>query len=121
MSSDGGAQLAACTISPAVQALDGGSSSTVCSAARTLLLCKTLDMGTSNAGEVCLSDDPSACPPSAGVLPDAGTSCDDECADDEYAVACGFGPGVAPSPPSGCRGYGAAPSGTIYYCCPCGG
>ena len=119
--SDAGSQLAACTMSPTVQALDSGASTTECTAARTLLICTTRDMGTSNAGEVCLSNDPSGCPSSAGALTDAGTVCDDECAANEYAVACGFGPGDAPSPPAGCRIYGSAPSGTVYSCCPCGG
>ena len=54
----------------------------------------------------------------------AYATCQDQCAESEYAVACG-GPSqpdaayVNQQPPSGCRLALATPSGVAFYSCPC--
>ena len=87
-----------------------GSSAPHCSAAPALLRCNTPDGGVN----ACLSNDP-------GCSDGGGTSCMNECANNEYAVGCYPPPfldaGTAPNPPSTCRlldGHSA------WYCCPCG-
>jgi hypothetical protein len=87
----------------------------VCHAARALVSCQT----PSGAGEICLSDDATACD---GPNPFAGTmlTCHDQCAAHEYVAACGgVGPGPVPDAPAGCTFSGANPGGIAYYCCPC--
>ena len=66
---------------------------------------------------MCASSNPTQCEETNGE-----TDCHDQCADDEYAVACG---GVGPnapqfSEPPGCRGFGRNPGGgSETFCCPC--
>jgi hypothetical protein len=79
-------------------AADAGS----CVTARYLVDCSNPGGG----GEGCLSAI-QECP---GY---AATSCESQCADDEYAVACADG-----TLPSGCRAQLPDPSGTAYGCCP---
>ena len=65
----------------------------------------------------CLSENPSQC-----EAIDSTRNCRDQCADDEYAVACGgVGPNAPPfSEPPGCRGFGRNPGGgSEAFCCPC--
>jgi hypothetical protein len=71
--------------------------------------------------ELCLSDDPTRCPDEGVSGGAAAMSCSDQCAADEYAVACGrIGPNVgSAAPPDGCRSLLAGPGGGISYCCPC--
>ena len=84
-----------------------------CHAKRALMSCSL----PGNLTEGCLSDDPTQCPGAA----DAGGTCTDQCAAEEYGVACGqVGPGPIGTPPAACRDMGAIPAGIVYYCCPCG-
>jgi hypothetical protein len=85
-----------------------------CRAARALVACHD------SAGDtcVCLSSDPQSCPTCGASY----SSCQDECALNEYAVTCGSvgpSPGGIASPPEGCTSKGANPGGSIEYCCPC--
>jgi hypothetical protein len=78
----------------------------------------------SGAGCGCLSNDSTSCPASAmcGVA-HGYTRCQDQCAANEYAVACGGPPkpdaaDVNQQPLNGCRIALATPGG-VAYCCPC--
>jgi hypothetical protein len=85
-------------------------SGSACVAAAALVAC----VGEDGTNEVCISNDPSGC--SNGT---SGT-CHDECStSNEYAIACEGHAGVPPQPPTGCQNYEGAPTGTVYYCCPC--
>jgi hypothetical protein len=46
--------------------------------------------------------------------------CMNACNAGEYAAACGFMTTPIDPPSSACRSVGIAPSGTGYFCCPCG-
>ncbi|HVV52264.1 MAG TPA: hypothetical protein VHO06_21525 [Polyangia bacterium] len=84
---------------------------TACQPARAFVSCTD----STGAGCECLSDQVSCACQAAGV------TCQDKCAANQYAVACGgVGPGAVPSPPDGCTFAGANPGGVAYYCCPCG-
>jgi hypothetical protein len=90
-----------------------------CRAARAFVACSY----PSGAGCECLSDGATSCP---GCGPGSGATCHDNCAGNEYAVACG---GVGPplpdagnsnaEPPSTCHLAGVVPAGIAFYCCPC--
>jgi hypothetical protein len=73
----------------------------------------------------CTSDDATTCPtPTTCGLAHGYTTCQDRCADNEYAVACGGLPqpdaaSVDQQPPGGCRLALATPGGEAFYCCPC--
>lgn len=103
-----------------------------CAAAVAALYCNTEGGG----GEHCLSNDPSKCSdaPAGGASSSSGggssstsdaggTTCVNQCTNDEYAVGCypppALGPmaGMAPQPPSTCR---IVNGGSAWYCCPCG-
>jgi hypothetical protein len=110
-SSAGAGGVAACTWPASLD--DADAAPGACHARRAMVQCQLPDGVT----EGCLSDDPTQCP----GAPDAGGTCTDQCAQDEYAVACGqVGPGPIGTPPAGCRSLGAIPAGIVYYCCPCG-
>jgi len=82
-----------------------------CAAASALVVC----VGENGTNEVCISNDPTGCSNGTG-----GASCHDQCSTSgEYAVACEGRTGSPPQPPAGCQNYEGAPTGTIYYCCPC--
>jgi hypothetical protein len=72
-----------------------------------------------------MSDDATACPAATTCGLSYGYStCQDQCAASEYAVACGGIPRpdaavVSQDPPSGCRLSTANPGGVAFYCCPC--
>jgi hypothetical protein len=91
-----------------------------CRASRALVSCN----GPSGGCE-CTSDDATTCPsPATCGLSHGHTTCQDECAAGEYAVACGGvpRPDTAQSntqPPSACRLALATPGGVAFYCCPC--
>jgi hypothetical protein len=66
----------------------------------------------------CLSDDPTTC---SGC--GSGFTCQNQCAANQYGVACG---GIGPSspssnqtPPDGCTVRLSTPAGVSFYCCPC--
>jgi hypothetical protein len=92
-----------------------------CHASRALISCD----GPSGGCE-CASDDVMACPADTACgLSNGYTTCQDECAAGEYAVACGGPPRldagfVDQQPPSGCRAGLPDPGGVTLYCCPCG-
>jgi hypothetical protein len=89
-----------------------------CRAKRAFVQCSLPSGGTS----FYLSDDPTQCP-SCG--PDGGATCQNECAADEYAAACGSipplegAPPVSENPPDGCHMVLPTPAGIAFYCCPC--
>jgi len=91
-----------------------------CHAARALISCSG-----PAGGCACMSDDATACPAATTCGLSYGYStCQDQCAASEYAVACGGIPRpdaavVSQDPPSGCRLSGANPGGVAFYCCPC--
>ncbi len=91
-----------------------------CRASRALVSCS----GPSGGCE-CASDDSTTCPaPVTCGLAYGYTTCQDQCAATEYAVACGGLPQpdaafVNQQPPSGCRLALATPGGVALYCCPC--
>jgi hypothetical protein len=72
------------------------------------------DCETSQGGSLCVTDG-DGCGNSSG--------CVDQCASNEYAVACGGPPLMDGStygdPPAGCRFKAANPGGGSYYCCTC--
>jgi len=71
------------------------------------------DCETSQGGTLCVSDG-DGCGSAGG--------CVDQCAANEYAVACGGPPvmdGAYADPPAGCRFKSANPGGVGYSCCPC--
>ncbi len=80
----------------------------------------------SGAGCLCISDDPTSCP---NCGPVTGATCQNVCAQGEYAVSCGGPPipiglpdggfGSYQKAPDGCTGVGATPGGNLYSCCPC--
>jgi len=78
-----------------------------------------------SGGCACASDDSTTCPtPTTCDVAHGYTSCQDQCTDGEYAVACGGLPQpdasfVYQQPPSGCRLGLATPGGVAFYCCPC--
>jgi hypothetical protein len=89
-----------------------------CIAARAYLSCE----GSTGGGEDCLSNDPSQCPGPNPIIGVTFSGCKDQCAVDEYAVACGGpGPGPWPAPPVGCRDLLPGPGGGTVSCCPCAG
>jgi hypothetical protein len=91
--------------------LNGADGRTACQPARALVSCTD----STGAGCGCLSDQISC-----DGCQIQGVTCRDQCAADQYAVACGgVGPGAVPSPPDGCTFAGANPGGVAYYCCPC--
>lgn len=101
--------------------VDGGSEAT-CFGARTALVCRVVkDMAASGAaGETCLSDNATRCPPGPFTV-SGSLACQDRCEPTEYAVGCGGAAAGAPltvTLPPECREingrYGAL------YCCPCG-
>ena len=109
---------------PSELASSDSTSRDVCHAARAWVSCQLPGGGSQG----CLSNDPTRCPsvPGLGAQPRSdGVSndplaCRDQCATDQYAVACGgVGPGAVPEPPEGCTFAGAVPAGIAYYCCPC--
>ena len=69
-----------------------------------------------SGGEVCLSDSVTSCTPST-----APSACVDQCASNEYGIAC-YPSATAPiHPPPSCRAVGAlSPVLVVPYCCPCG-
>jgi hypothetical protein len=88
--------------------LSADASTPHCAAARALVSC---DLG-GGVTEEGLSDDPSRC--------SGGSAGQSQCADDEYAAACGApGPARAPDPPAGCRAKFLTPANTALFCCPC--
>jgi hypothetical protein len=103
----GTSTLPACKTSWALSVPDAAQSQ--CTAARALVQC---DLG-GGEGEVGLSDDPTRC--------SGGSPGKNQCADDEYGVACGsVGPSqAAAEPPAGCRSKFPTPGGVVFYCCPC--
>jgi len=64
-------------------------------------------------GQLCVTSSASGCA-------DDVSSCEDQCAGDEYGIECGSGPNVSSDLPAGCRSLGAVPSGAAFGCCPCG-
>jgi hypothetical protein len=112
----GSAAAAACM---RAQGLDGpGAPRDSCSSKRAYLKCD-LPGGVT---ELCLSDDPLQCPEEVVSGSDvAAHSCIDQCAANEYAVACGgVGPKIGNAvPPEGCRALLSGPGGGSAYCCPC--
>ena len=91
--------------------LDGADGRTACQPARALVSCTD----PTGAGCACLSDNISC---DGCQLQDV--TCHDQCAANQYVVACGgVGPGAVPSPPDGCTFASANPGGVAYYCCPC--
>lgn len=91
-----------------------------CSAARALVSCSGPAGGCD-----CMSDEATTCPAAVTCGLSYGyTACEDQCADSEYAVACGGLPQpdaayVNQQPPSSCRLALATPGGVAFYCCPC--
>ena len=91
-----------------------------CRASRALVACNGPAGGCD-----CRSDDATTCPtPTTCGLAYGYTTCQDQCADNEYAVACGGPPQpdaayVNQQPPSSCRLALATPGGVAFYCCPC--
>jgi hypothetical protein len=78
-----------------------------CTPARFLLSCGLAGGG----GEICLSDNASACPPSnEGVY----TPCSNLCQGNEYALDCHDSP-----PPASCHLTAPNPGESQFYCCPC--
>jgi hypothetical protein len=71
----------------------------------------------------CVASDPAGgC---TGCGPAEGYTCQNKCAPNEYATACGgppsFDGGFAyEGPPDGCRVASVTPAGLLFYCCPCG-
>lgn len=58
----------------------------------------------------------------SGGLRDDLSGCVNQCADNEYGLACGsIGPSASPTPepPEGCHSASNTPAGIAYYCCPC--
>ena len=91
--------------------LTDGGGRTTCQAARALVSCTD----STGAGCGCISNDVSC-----DGCQVSGVTCHDQCAANQYAVACGgVGPGPVPSPPDGCTFASANPGGIAYYCCPC--
>lgn len=91
-----------------------------CHAARALITCEG-----PSGGCGCMSDDAMTCSgPTPCGLSYGYSTCQDQCAAGEYAVACGGPPQpdasfVDQQPPSGCRSLSPTPSGVVSYCCPC--
>lgn len=91
-----------------------------CQASRGLISCS----GPSGSC-ACMSDDAKTCPaPATCGIANGYTACQDQCATNEYAVACGGLPQpdaalASQQPPSGCRLGLATPGGVAVYCCPC--
>jgi hypothetical protein len=91
-----------------------------CRASRALVSCNG-----PSGGCDCRSDESTTCPTSVTCgLAYGYTTCQDQCAESEYAVACGGLPQpdaayVNQQPPSGCRLALATPGGVAFYCCPC--
>lgn len=101
-----------CTLPAGLAPLSAGGSRETCIAAQALLTCEA----SSGDGAICLSDDPSQCPGTMTM----DFTCHNECAADEYGVACGgVGPGNVPAPPAGCKRGIPDPAGIVFYCCPC--
>jgi hypothetical protein len=98
-----GASPAQCHWPATEEAKDAGSENQ-CRAARFLATCD-LGNGTQSSG-----------------LRDTLEGCSNNCADNEYGVACGtVGPSSSPTPdpPAGCHAPLHTPGGVSYYCCPC--
>src|SRR5579859_5722820 len=79
--------------------------------------------GEAGGGEFCLSNDPTTRDDPGGPSVSGGPfTCRDDCAPNEYGLACGgIGPNPAPSnPPAACRSVAVTPAGVYFLCCPCG-
>jgi len=91
-----------------------------CHASRARIVCSG-----PTGGCGCMSDNAMTCPaPTSCGLSYGYSTCQNECAAGEYAVACGGPPRpdaavVDEQPPVGCRLSAAVPSGVALYCCPC--
>lgn len=72
----------------------------------------------SGGGCGCIADSAaSGCP---GCTPTGGTTCENKCAPNQYAVACGgLGSGQYEQVPDACVGVVYTPGGVAFACCPC--
>jgi hypothetical protein len=126
------AWLAACSASTTQENVDGGAllqnvdagapplavctvpDAGACRTARALLSCQ----GSNGVGQGCISDDPTQCP-GPNAMPGVTFTCQNQCTERQYAVACGSVGGASADPPAGCGGGSSTPAGIAFYCCPC--